>query len=136
LIAEFPLSLPGYYFQEISARRFILFSGQYSLPLDHEKRWNLTAIGTIAGVDYVSGLEQPGKTHSGAGLGIGYRSKNDTWEINVGYSYGIDAIRNHGRGAQSIGILFQFDLEARQRATYFDIDSPYKSRGLFRILGD
>lgn len=136
MISEFPLSLPGYYFQEISARRFILFSGQYSLPLDDAKRWNLTAIGTVARVDYVHGLEQPGHTHSGAGLGIGYRSKNDTWEINLGYSYGITAIRNHGRGAQSIGLIFQFDLEARQRATYFDIDSPYKSRGLFHILGD
>lgn len=136
LISEFPLSLPGYYFQEISARRFILFSGQYSLPLDEAKRWNITAIGTVARVDYVHGLEQPGHTHSGAGLGIGYRSKNDTWEINLGYSYGINAIRNHGRGAQSIGLIFQYDLEAKQRATYFDIDSPYKSRGLFRIFGD
>lgn len=136
LIAEFPLTLPGYYFQEISASRFVLFSGQYSLPLDEAKRWNLTAVGTIAEVDYISGLEQPGGTHSGAGLGIGYRSKNNTWEVIVGYSYGLDAIRHHGRGAQNIGLLFQFDLEAKKRGTYIDIDSPYKSRGLFRILGD
>jgi len=136
LISEFPLSLPGYYFQEISARRFVLFSGQYTLPLDKEKRWNVTALGTVARVDYVSGLEQPGHTHSGAGLGVGYRSKNNTWEVNVGYSYGIDAIRDHGRGAQSIGVIFQFDLEAQQRSSYYDIDSPYKSRGLFRFLGN
>lgn len=136
MASEFPLSLPGYYFQEISARQFALFSGQYSLPLDDAKHWNLTGIGTVARVDYVSGLEQPGHTHSGVGLGVGYRSKNDTWEINLGYSYGITAMRSHGRGAQSIGLIFQYDLEARHRETYYDIDSPYKSRGLFHFLGN
>ena len=41
LVAEFPLSLPGYYFQEISARQFVLLNASYLLPLDAEKRWNL-----------------------------------------------------------------------------------------------
>lgn len=136
LIAEFPLSLPGYYFQEISARRFALLSGQYTVPLDSEARWNVTAMGTIATVDYVSGLKQNGSTHSGAGLGFGYKSPKGT-QIILAYSYGFNAIRSHGRGAQSIGLIFQYDLEARQRSrVLIDIDSPYKSRGLFRILGE
>lgn len=136
LIAEFPLSLPGYYFQEISARQFALLSGQYSVPIDENKRWNVTAIGTIATVDYVSGLKQPGHTHSGAGLGIGYKSPKN-WQTIVAYSYGFDAIRSHGRGAQSIGLIFQYDLEARHRSrVLIDPESPYKSRGLFRIFGD
>jgi hypothetical protein len=135
LISEFPLTLPGYYFQEISAHRFALLSGQYSLPLDAEKRWNVTAVGTIAGVNYISGLEQSGRTHTGAGLGVGYRSKKNMWEIIVSYSYGFQAIRDHGRGGQSIGLIFQYDLEAH-RGRYFDIDSPYKSRGLFRLFGE
>ena len=135
LIAEFPLSLPGYYFQEISARRFALLNAQYVLPIDTEKRWHLAAHGTVAGVDYVSGLGQPGDVHSGVGMGVGYKSPKG-WEILVGYSYGFDAIRSHGRGAQSIGLIFQYDLEARHRSgVLIDVDSPYKSRGLFRILG-
>jgi len=135
LIAEFPLSLPGYYFQEISARRFALLSGQYSLPIDTDKRWIVTAHGTVAAVDYVSGLSQPGHIHSGIGMGIGYKSPK-AWEIILGYSYGFDAIRSHGRGAQSIGLIFQYDLEARHRSgVLIDVDSPYKSRGLFRIFG-
>ncbi len=138
LVAEFPLSLPGYYFQEISARRFALLSGQYSLPLDQAKRWNLSAMGTVAAVDYVSGLSQPGKIHSGAGLGIGYKSKNDAWEIAATYSYGFTAIRSHGRGAQNIGLIFQYDLEARHRsrARYLDIENPVKSRVLFPLIGE
>jgi hypothetical protein len=136
LIAEFPLSLPGYYFQEISARRFALLSGQYSIPIDEDKRWNVTAIGTVASVNYVTGLSQPGHVHSGAGLGIGYKSPKN-WQTIVAYSYGFDAIRNHGRGAQSIGLIFQYDLEARQRSrVLIDPEGPYKSRGLFRIFGD
>ena len=136
LIAEFPLSLPGYYFQEISARQFALFSGQYSVPIDREKRWNVTALGSVAVVDYVSGLDQPGHTHSGVGMGVGYKSPK-AWQFILGYSYGFEAIRSHGRGAQSIGLIFQYDLEARHRdRVLLDIDSPYKSRGLFRIFGD
>src|SRR6185369_4468310 len=34
LVAEYTLSLPGYYYQEISARQFILLVGNYMLPLD------------------------------------------------------------------------------------------------------
>jgi hypothetical protein len=134
LVAEFPLSLPGYYFQEISARRFALLSGQYSVPIDKEKHWNVTAMGSVASVDYVSGLEQHGNFHSGASLGFGYKSPK--WQVIAGYSYGFEAIRSHGRGAQSIGILFQYDLEARRHSVLLDPDSPYKSRGLFQIFGE
>ena len=138
LVAEFPLTLPGYYFQEISARRFALLSGQYTLPLDHDKRWTLTALGTVARVDYLSGLDQPGSTHSGVGLGVGYKSPKNTYQVVAGYAYGFNAIRSHGEGAHNIGILFQWDLEAKKRPQdpYFDLHSPYKSRGLFRIFGN
>ncbi|MEO7297407.1 MAG: hypothetical protein ABI042_02380 [Verrucomicrobiota bacterium] len=136
LVAEFPLSLPGYYFQELSARQFALLSGQYSVPFGEDKRWSVTAIATVAAVNYVSGLEQPGHVHSGAGLGFGYKSPKD-WQVIVAYSYGFDAIRSHGRGAQSVGLIFQYDLEARHRSrVLLDPDSPYKSRGLFRIFGN
>ena len=43
LVAEFPLSLPGYYFQEFSARNFALINANYLLPLDRSQRWNLVA---------------------------------------------------------------------------------------------
>ena len=31
------------------------------------------------------------------------------------YGYGIDAIRSHGRGANSLGLLLQFDLGRKHR---------------------
>ena len=36
LVSEFPLSLPGYFYQEISARQFVLLNANYLLPLDQK----------------------------------------------------------------------------------------------------
>ena len=110
LIAEYPLSLPGYYYQEISARQFVLLNANYLLPLDKEKRWNLDVNAASAFVDYLPGEAQPGNWLNGVGGGILYHSPSDRWKIMLDYGYGIDAIRSHGRGANSLGVLVQFDL--------------------------
>jgi hypothetical protein len=136
LASEFPLNLPGYYFQEISARRFSLISGYYTLPLDSQRRWNLTAMANTTVVDYLPSQRQPGDWLSGVGGGLSYHSPSGEWHVLVGYAYGLDAIRTSGRGANSIGILCQIDLGARQRAKARvpTPDIPNKSRGLFRIF--
>src|SRR6185503_2463032 len=41
LVAEFPLNLPGYYFQEISAKDFALLAGIYAIPIDEKQRWSI-----------------------------------------------------------------------------------------------
>jgi hypothetical protein len=108
LISEFPLSLPGYYYQEISATQFALLGGYYIVPLDKKHRWNIAATADTAVVDYLSGQEQPGHWLSGVGGGILYHTPS--LKVMAAYSYGIDAIRGGGRGANSIGLLVQFDL--------------------------
>lgn len=134
--AEFPLSLPGYYFQEITARQFALVGGQYTLPLDARKRWSVTGYAATAVVDYVGGMSQPGDWHTGVGGGLGYASANKVWEITLGYAYGVDAIRSGGRGAHTVGLVAQYDLEARRtRAKTPEPDvGPEKSRGLERLF--
>lgn len=132
MVAEFPLSLPGYYYQELTARQFMLASGNYILPLDHPKRWNLTATAATALVDYLPGLEQPGHWNSGVGAGVLYTSP--TWRVMVGYGYGIDAIRTHGRGANTIGFLLQFDLSPAKEAFFKEVQ-PGPWRGLQRVFG-
>lgn len=114
LSSEFSLSLPGYYWQELSASRFALLNGQYSMPLNHGKTWFALAYGATSWMDYAPGLAQPGHWNSGVGGGIMYQSPSQAWKVVLGYGYGIDAIRSHGRGANSIGVLCQFDLEARR----------------------
>jgi len=131
LISEFPLSLPGYYFQELSARQFLLVSGSYLLPLDRRQRWNLNATAATAVLDYLPGLEQPGSWHKGVGGGLLYRSASV--KIMLGYEYGVDAIRTHGRGANSLGIWMQFDLK-NAREALFNPARPGLWRGLPEIF--
>jgi hypothetical protein len=134
LTSEFPLTLPGYYFQEISARRFVLFGGSYAIPLDQKKRWSVIGEAATAGVDYVPGLTQPGRWHSGAGAGIVYRSRSDSWQLVLSYGYGIDALRHGDRGAHSIGFLLQFDLDQAKVSMFEPGENPVRSRGLQRLF--
>jgi hypothetical protein len=132
LVSEFPLTLPGYYYQEISAQRYVLVGGNYMVPLDKKGRWNANVVATTAVVDYLPGLEQPGDWHSGVGGGILYQS--GSIKLMVGYGYGIDAIRDGGRGAHSIGVLMQVDLE-HARHELMNPAEPSRWRGFQRIFG-
>ncbi len=133
--AEFPLSLPGYYYQEIHARQFALLGGLYTVPLDPGKHWHLTGFAATAIVDYTRGMAQPGDWHSGVGGGLGYTSADKVWDVTIGYAYGVDAIRSDGRGAHTIGLALQYDLEAhRTRRKSAPEVSPDTSRGLLRLF--
>ncbi|MEI9960135.1 MAG: hypothetical protein WDM76_03085 [Limisphaerales bacterium] len=133
LVSEFPLSLPGYFFQEISARQFVLLNVSYLVPLDEKKHWNINLNAGSAFVDYLPGTMQPGNWLNGVGGGVMFRSGGT--KIMVSYGYGIDAIRSQGRGAQSIGLLMQFDL-GRARSDNFNSTQPMRWRGWQRIFGD
>jgi hypothetical protein len=108
--SEFPLYLPGYFFEELSAQNFGLAYGLYSIPLGPAKRWNIMAIAATALVDYVDDLEQPGHSNSGVGGGFGYTAKDRRWRVAVVSSYGIDAIRSDGRGGYNAGMMFQYNF--------------------------
>jgi hypothetical protein len=119
LASEFPLTLPGYFYQEFSATRFVLINANYSIPLDPNKRFAITFVGSTSDMSYLPGLEQSGTWNSGVGGGLAYHSKSDAWHVLLDYGYGFDAIRTHGRGAQSIGILVQINLE-RTKSGYYN----------------
>ena len=134
LVAEFPLSLPGYYFQEISARQFVLLNANYLLPLDSKKSWNIDVNASSAFVDYLPGLDQPGNWLNGVGGGILYRSPSQRLKVMASYAYGVDAIRAHGRGANSIGVFLQLDL-GRPHGAAFNPAHPGYWRGWQWLLG-
>jgi hypothetical protein len=114
LASEFPLSIPGYFYQELSARNFISFNGEYTFPLNEDKTWSLSPMGAAAVVDYLPGTGQPGSFNSGAGLGFGYHARSGTWQVMATYGYGFEAIRSSGRGAQAVGIFCEINLHARR----------------------
>lgn len=109
LASEFPLMIPGYYFQEVSAERFVLLNGNYTVPLGQQ--FEVTVFGSTAWVDYLPGLELPKHTLSGVGGALGWTSASGSWHILAGYGYGFDAVRGDHEGAHSVGILVQYDME-------------------------
>ena len=134
LVAEYPLSLPGYFYQELSARQFVLLNASYILPIAPNERWNLELNGATAAIDYSSGTEQPGNWVSGVGAGIMYRSPSNRFKFIVTYAYGIDAIRSSGRGANSIGFLMQMDL-GKAHGNGFSPAQPDRWRGWNWLFG-
>lgn len=134
LISEFPLTLPGYYFEEYFAQKFVLFSGGYVFPLDQRRLWSLYVAGGIAWMNYLPGLPGPGPWVSGLGGGVMFRSPSGAWQVLAGYGYGFDAVRNGSQGGQNVGILVQFDFKRARANILSPGDNPNYSRGLPSFL--
>jgi hypothetical protein len=136
LVTEYPLSLPGYMFQEFSARDFALINASYIVPIAPNERWNLEFNGATADIDYLPGTGegQLGNWISGVGGGIMYRSPSDKFKCLLNYGYGIDALRASGRGASSVSILIQVDL-GRFHSKNFDTGQPNRWQGWNWLLG-
>jgi hypothetical protein len=139
LVAEFPLSLPGYHIEEISADHFALLSGQFYQPIDEAASWNVLAFGSVGVVDYLPGFQQSGHWHSGFGAGLLYQTPSRGWQIGAAAAYGINAIRDDGRGAISFTFMVQYDLDAILRGGGEPFWRPVIStstwQGLFRRVG-
>lgn len=114
LASEFPLTLPGYYYQEISARRFGHLSAAYVAPLSEDHRWQLRLGAASAYVDYLPGLEQSGHWHTGVGPSLSFTSRSEVWRVILRYGYGFNAARAGHDGAHSVGLLYQYNFEQRR----------------------
>lgn len=114
LAAEFPLALPGYFYQEISARRFVHLNAAYIAPLSADHRWQLRLGVATACVDFLPGFEQPNHWQTGAGPSLEFTSKSQVWRVILRYGYGFNAIRDGHEGAHSIGLLYQYNFEQRK----------------------
>jgi hypothetical protein len=132
LIAEFPLSLPGYFYQEISARQFVLLNANYLVPLNRKATWALAFNASTAVVDYLPDEGQAGNWLNGVSGGIMWHSPSDRWKIMTDYAYGINAIRGGQRGANSVGLLLQIDFG--KPGHLFNITEPSHWQGLQRIF--
>jgi len=134
LIAEYPLTLPGYYYQEFSAKQFVLLNASYLLPIAPNQRWNLDFNAATAVIDYLPGTGQSGNSISGVGGGILYRAPSDKFRFIASYGYGFNAIRDGDRGASSISFLLQIDLD-KPHGDSFRSAQPSEWRGWNWLLG-
>jgi hypothetical protein len=135
LAAENPLSIPGYFYQEFSARQFVLCNASYLLPIAPDQRWNLNFNAATAVVDYLSGTGQAGSSVSGVGAGILYRAPSDRFRFLTSYGYGFNAIRDGQRGASSISFLLQIDLGKKPSGGNFNPAQPDRWRGWNWLMG-
>lgn len=131
---EFPLSLPGYFYQELSARHFGLGSVTLCWPIGHSQRWNVFGSVASAYVDYLPGLEQSGNWNTGVSGGISYYPPSKAWQVMAGYGYGFNAIRGDHRGGQSIGILVQFSFDEAKKTLRLTPSNTSEPRGLGEAL--
>lgn len=114
---EAPLSLPGYYVGELSVRKYALFGGDYFVPLKDYPDFSTHYFISAANVTYLPGLEQNDTWNEGLGLGLFFDSAGGILRVETNYAYGVDAIRSGHRGAHSVNLIVQLDLEAlHQRA--------------------
>ena len=111
LVSEFPLILPGYYYQELTATRFVHFYASYLFPLDKQSRFQFRIEAASAHLGYLSGFAQPDPWQTGVGGGVTFTPKSKKCRIVARYGYGFNAIRNGEPGSHSIGLLFQYDFE-------------------------
>ncbi|HEV2692581.1 MAG TPA: hypothetical protein VG347_06755, partial [Verrucomicrobiae bacterium] len=116
LISEFPLVLPGYYYEELTAKSFVHLYAAYDFPLEPEHRFKFRIEAASAHLDYLAGFEQANAWQTGAGCALTFAPKKKNFEIVLRYGYGFNAIRHGEEGAHSIGLLFQYDFEARKKS--------------------
>ncbi len=131
---EFPLSIPGFFYQELSARNFILLSGTYSFAFARNSPWRGTLFGATSSVSHVSGLETSERSNSGIGGGVTWRSPRRDWIISAFYGYGFDAIRDGDRGGHMLGIILQYDFLLEGGWERFLAPSQL-SHDVFRVFG-
>lgn len=108
--SEYPLMLPGYFSDELSAKDFGLLYGLYAIPFGRTKSWSVFAGAATAAVHYLNGFEQHGDWNSGVTGGLSAKTKNRRLQAVVASGYGIDAIRSDGRGGYSICCLLQYNF--------------------------
>ncbi len=114
LASEFPLTLPGYYYQELSAQQFAHFNASYAMPLSANHRWQARVSIASACLDYLPGFEQPSRWQTGVGGDLAYISRSRSWRVIVRYGYGITALRDGHEGAHSVGLLYQYNFGDRK----------------------
>ena len=76
---------------------------------------NIRVEAATADLTYLPGYEQRSDWQTGAGCGLTFAPRNKNFKVVLRYGYGFNAIRNGREGAQSVGLLFQYDFEAHKK---------------------
>ncbi len=109
-ISEFPLMLPGYFNQEISASRFVHLWGHSALSIAGSKRFFLSLTAALASVSPMRGTDAGGIHHVGLSAGISYAPTNGPVHMDLDYGYAPTALRGKRRGGQMVAVSAEYDF--------------------------
>jgi hypothetical protein len=129
---EFPIQIPGYYFQEISAQDYGQAYAMYNIPFGPEKSWVVGAGGAAAVVKYQEGMGQAGSLNSGVGCDVGYSAPTHKWKVLSMFGYGFQAERpnSDGHGGYTLAFAFEYRFGGHKLASteaYDDLRAEYLS---------
>jgi len=113
--SEFPLILPGYFAQEISARRFVHAWAQTALPIGHSKRFTIELTAAAASLSPVRGTDPGGVRHAGFASGLGFAPPDGALRAALTYGFAPTALRGKRRGAHSAALVVEIDFAGDQR---------------------
>jgi len=129
---EFPLLIPGYGYQEISAQDFGMAYGAYTIRLGPDSRWSWLNMASAAVVKYQEGTGQSGSMNSGVGTGLEYAAESRKWKIMTLFGYGFQAVRGDERGGFSLGAAFQYNFGSTDYASQQAYEELQQAHGVTR----
>jgi hypothetical protein len=110
--SEFPLILPGYLGQEISARRFVHAWAHTGLPLPAAKGFFVDLTAAVASVSPMRGTDPGGTSHVGLSVGLSFAPAAGPLRAGAAYGYAPTALRGTRRGGQTLGFSVEYDFLA------------------------
>ncbi len=110
--SEFPLILPGYFGQEISASRFVHAWARAGVPILGSKRCFVNLTAAAASVRPMYGTDPGGIHHVGLAAGLSFEPAAGPLRVDLTYGYAPTALRGTHRGAQSLAFNFEYDFLA------------------------
>ncbi len=131
--SEFPLSIPGYFAQEIAAREYGHIWLRYGIPIEHSKRFFVNFLAAGAAVTAIRGTDPGGPLHAGFSAGLEFSPEKGAlhWEMTYGYSP--TAVRGNRRGGHTYALSAELDFmtpDAKVRK-----DAKTRQQGLNWLLG-
>ena len=108
--SEFPLILPGYFSQEIAARRYAQAWTRVGLPLDGARRLVLNLFAAGASVATVPGADAGGPRHVGVGAGLEFVPARGALRTQLDYGYSPTAARGGGRGGHAVALSVEINF--------------------------
>ena len=130
--SEFPLTLPGYFAQEIAARQYGHVWLRGGIPLDGQKKYVANVFAAAASISPVAGTDPGGARHAGVGAGLEFTPLKGALHGMLSYGWSPTALREGGRGGQGIALSLEINFETPPKTP---TPSMRTQQGLRWLLG-